>query len=1339
VPLDEGGGRGKPKPVTRRPPKLPTKKKKGRAPRPDELAFGADVGLFTPPALVDAAPPVVGERDKVPVPFPIAPTPQQARISREQAARKTRQRRARDAVVAPVSTAARVRVRRGETKTEKRARTGTQPKPSGDKGYRTGDIGDFFSSVVEGLGDAGGHLVRAAAEGLISAGWQADEGRQVLPGGDVTAGALAGAEAGVNTLAAGTVGLDLARAATGQEYDPTGLKIDAALLPFLAIGAPFKGLRAARAAAKAARAGKRGEDVLDEAADAYRGVANVPRGVDDKPVFSSVANAQRTIDEADAYLLNPPKGGGQKNVDDVLRWRDEAERYVAAKQLDPEIADTRLTELETFLAPFIDDAYTAIRQMDPSSTIGLDKRVRRQATDADRAKTHAIGVGDPVDMSDAPLIRPQIGPDVDRDRAERVIYEAAQRASSPVAKRIVEAFDEIEAINNALTYRAEADFLAALDPYQAAATREAEAWTDELAEQVEQERAALTAVDDTGGVPPEPPPPVTSGPDDFSRPPRRRVRGLDAPYQPRTLRSGNLTQQLPKTRSRISHAAERVVDNASQALDNTLVKDVPGLRIVTAHARVPKAAGRQARQAALRRPAKVRGALNTVSHLKEGSMDDVAHFWYAQLPASHRNEEGLRLIRDAQAEELENITSERSLKALEDRVTVLRMALSDAETGGEAMRYLNQIEDVKVLITDLPQRAEDVAASITMMEKLIAHAPPVNDDVLDALRTLSNDRKQVLIASGRLDPEKAANRESLVAREFVGLEPDGTEVYLGHRLPKGVDTPAKMSGMSAGTGRVASPKGVGSRNRMVLATTGRLRPSTHVALDDWSAAQVFIQATEARDVLGKLGEPFKNRFKEGYTLINPKGRTVPAHWKTDELAAFSDGPDDIAETRELAQDLINTFASQNQKDMQRIVDEATEQGVHWSELRLVPNYQVERYYKQFRSFAGRSTPAVVYDAMVDAAATSIVFARIGYIPKNVVQNLIMSLPHQGVFFPMNAARAGQVLADPELRFLFQGEIGASGASKAIGNERALKGPTKWALGKVAHFMGSIADDPARMAAFLHEAAAEGVISKVNPLLTNRDRQALKKLLTDPRQRQRLEDIRSRSVEAMADFTRLTPDQARMARRFLIIPGWLMAGSRYPFHFAATHPIRSALMAYILMGEPGAPDELQFNNRIDTYFTGRDYLWGIDTPWGRERTASLNPIGTPFELAAGVRGSVEGREGPFDFETPVAFDVANPFGATAIEWLQGEGDLARTGKRLLPGSYGLGRDLIAPPTDPRTYPEDVTRIGRLKREIGIIPIEVNDEVDDDLIAPPMKRPGSSSRNRPGGRRTAPRPS
>lgn len=983
----------------------------------------------------------------------------------------------------------------------------------------------------------------------------------------------------------------------------------------------------------------------------------------------------------------------------------------AASGVDPQ---ARLAELERFLKPYVQSAYRLVRDADPSSTIGRDRRPRRVASDADRAKTQAIGVGDPIEEMLAP-VTPRHGPTEDQRRAEHIVYEAAKQSDTPVARRIVEAFDEIDEINAAENARVEAQFMDLPTPYETAKTREAESWLGSLKQQLADERGSISL--------------------------EREARGLDAPYQARTLTVNDLEQQLPRARSNITQVGERLADKASQALDKTWVRDVPGARVVTASARVAKHAGRSQRQEMPRRAARVERPLRRLLKVEEGSFEDVAHFWYAQLPEGYRNAEGLMLVRHAQKEELDEIVSGRALEDLTERVRALQALAAEAETGSQAMGFLDDIEDVKLLITDLENRAQDVSASIAKLDVLIENAPPVNDEIIDALREVAADRRKILVRAGRLDPERAANREGLVS-EWLGLEPDGTEIYMGHRLPPSVPLRATVAGVAAGTGRVTSPKGVGTRNRLVLASTGRLRPSTRVALEDWSAGQVFEVSNVARDHLGKLGSKFDNRYREGYTLINPKARTIPPHWRTEELAAFKEGADDIEEVREQAQDILRTFSARHRSDWDRLVEEAKAQGVKWDELRMVPNHLVDRYYSQFRSFRGRSTPGVAYDMAVDFFATSIVFARIGYIPKNVVQNLIISIPHQGAFLPINAARAAQVLADPELRYLLKAEVGFSGASQALASESARRGPTKWALGKIAGFVGSVADDPARISAFLHEAAAEGVISRVNPLLTEADRKALVRLLTEKKQRPRLNDIRSRSVDAMADFTRMTPDQARLARRFLIIPGWLMAGSRYPFHFAATHPIRSALMAYIALGEPGAPEELQFNNRVDTYFSGSDYLQGIDTPWGRERTASLLPVTTPFELGAGVVGSIEGTEGPFDFETPTVFDVANPAIATGVEWAKGEGELGRTAKRLLPGTYGLGKDLIAPPTNPPIYPEDVTRLGRLKREIGILPIEVIDAVDDDLLdANP--RPGSGGSGgrapRPGaGRQLAPRP-
>lgn len=327
--------------------------------------------------------------------------------------------------------------------------------------------------------------------------------------------------------------------------------------------------------------------------------------------------------------------------------------------------------------------------------------------------------------------------------------------------------------------------------------------------------------------------------------------------------------------------------------------------------------------------------------------------------------------------------------------------------------------------------------------------------------------------------------------------------------------------------------------------------------------------------------------------------------------------------------------------------------------------------------------------MTDAVATSIIFARIGYGPKNVVQNIVMAVPHQGPLFLRNTARAAQALADPELRTLLRAEVGLSGASRELGAELS----TTQKLGRVPHKVagasGAVADDLFRISAFMHEAAAEGVIGKVSPLLTERDRRALLTLLKDKTHRPLLNDVRSRAVEAMADFSRPTPDQSRVARRFVVIPSWLMAGSRYPFHFAANHPIRSALLAYIAMGEPGAPDYLKFNKPLDKYFVKgvAPWLQGIKVPGGKVlRTGSISPVNTPWEIAqAGVQ-TLRGKQSPLDFSHETAFDYAAPLLSTGVSALSGGG--VKSLER--PPGEKFVRQMISPKAS-KYYPDDATRL------------------------------------------------
>lgn len=770
------------------------------------------------------------------------------------------------------------------------------------------------------------------------------------------------------------------------------------------------------------------------------------------------------------------------------------------------------------------------------------------------------------------------------------------------------------------------------------------------------------------------------------------------PYEPRLLQHNDLSAQLPKARSRLTQVGERIVDSASRALQKSkLVVDTPGARIVTAGERVAKAAGRSQRLEGSRRTANMLEDLHAIGAIKKDSPEDVGNFWYAQLPAEYRNADGLSLVRGKQAEELQYITSGKALEDLGKRETAVKIAMGEAETNGEAMRHLRELEEIKVLRTDLPQRAEDVTASLAQLDKLIANPPAVNDAAIQAAHNLAADRERILVSAGRLDPERAANRKGLLS-SWLGLEPTGEEAYIGHRLPK----PEGFKGStlpSGGTGRVKSPQGLGRENKLVLASTGRLRASMRVAAEDWNSAQVFEQANIARNDLAKLGTKFEGHVPEGHVLVNPKGRTIPPHWKTDELAQFGDGYDDVEHIREQAKQILDGFVAQDRAAFEQMKQDALDQGVSWDELRVVPKRLLDRYYAQFRATKSRGTIAKTYDTAIDAVATSIVFARVGYIPKNFAQNLIMAVPHQGALLLPNAVRAGQVMRDVRLRHLIHGEIGFTGATGAIGREAV----HKKILGSVAGAVSKVADDPLRIAAFLHEAAAEGVISRTRPLLNEEDRRALVKLLTSKGERTRLNDIRSRTVDAMADFSRMTPDQARQARRFLIIPGWLMAGSRYPFHFAATHPIRSALLAYIALGEPGAPPALQFNKPVDEYFKGTSYREGIQIGGKRLRTGSLSPVNTPWELGGAVVQTARGKA-PNDFVDNTAIDYAQPLVAAGVGIAEGKG-LKKSLLRLAP-NYGLEQGLVHPEASP-TYPQDATRLGRLEREIGVIPIEVND--------------------------------
>lgn len=768
----------------------------------------------------------------------------------------------------------------------------------------------------------------------------------------------------------------------------------------------------------------------------------------------------------------------------------------------------------------------------------------------------------------------------------------------------------------------------------------------------------------------------------------------------RALRLGEKVQQLPAARSRVTKTLlEKPADAVSRAMMGEGRIAGAARRVLptaSAEARVSKAAGREQVLEAARAQA---GMSEHIRRLpKEGSDADIAHAWWAQLPKSHRNAEGLKLVRGKQAEELEEITSGRALDALRKREGALKAQLRAAD---ETTRFdlMGKLENVRLLMTDLGPRVDDITVSLARLDKVIANPPKLDERVIDAVGALSGDRRAVLEAAQVLKPERAAEREGLVSR-WVGLEPTGEEAFIGHRLGKVRSSQPSLMPVSVGAGRVRLPQGVARENKLVLAKTGRLRESTRVAAEDWQAAQVYRAATDARRDLAKMGRQFTGRLQEGELLVNPRGRAVPAHWKTDKIAQIQQGDEEAV--FQAAKEIRDTYIA-GPAELDAMLATAKQAGVKWDELRVIPKKTAERYYGQFTPAGGSSKLGSVYDAAVDFTAASIVFARLGYIPKNVAQNLILAVPHQGPRLLLNVPRAAQAILNPQLRSLIQAEVGFSGATQGLMGEARFAKRLRGVPAKTASFVGKVGDDPMRMSAWIHEAANAGVIPKWKPVLDEADTAQLIRLLTDKQYRPLANDVRARSVEAMADFSRLTPAQRKQARRFLIIPGWLWAGSRYPIHFAATHPGRAAAIGGgVYLGR----EEIQDRQAEGLPY----YLEGIETGGGKVlRTTSLSPVNTPWEIAMAV--AQQSPDTVAGYANPLAkgvYNVANrtvdgPNGPYRTDF---QTSLERNLERLIP-NVDFGRDMIGPDGEGR-YPEDATRLGRLKRELGVFPIEIERE-------------------------------
>ncbi|HEY7312121.1 MAG TPA: hypothetical protein VH643_22340 [Gemmataceae bacterium] len=741
----------------------------------------------------------------------------------------------------------------------------------------------------------------------------------------------------------------------------------------------------------------------------------------------------------------------------------------------------------------------------------------------------------------------------------------------------------------------------------------------------------------------------------------------------RTLQIGERAQHLTPARSRLTRAlVEKPADAASRMF--------PNLPLAGARSRAFKAAGRE------ERIEQGRAGLGLIEHVhvlpKKGSNDDVAAFWWAQLPKSERNVAGLVKVRNRLRREL------------------------DEMAGGT--RYVSR-RQTKKFAAGQQVEARSLAASIARLNKVIAAKPKLNERTIEAVHALSGDRERILAEHGLLAGETAENRKGVVSH-YLGLDQSGEEAYIGHRVGR-----VRGAGgvRSVGVGKVAKVAGL-QPNTMRLLRSGGMRQSTHVAAEDWNASQTYQNAKRIRDTLWQMGDKYEGHLPDGYLLVNPHGKTVPAAWKHDVVSELGSDHPDLADT---VKEMLGSFVARK-SESQAMLDEA-KAGGYLDQLRVVPEKDVRRFYSQFLPAGQRNALGKGYDTAVDAMANSLIFARLGYIPKNVVQNLVTAIPHQGVRLFANVPRAVQLVPHPtssELdRKLWSALVHESGAGSSgiVAQESA--GVARRASSFIPSKVTAVADQPLRVSAFLHEAAAEKVIPKYAVHLSEDDKQALLDLLTDPERRPQLNRIMQRSRDAMADFERLTPSQRRLARRFLIVPGWLTAGTRYPIHFAVTHPGRSAALAYVAAGEPGAPDRLQVNRPIDEYlaeglppFVPAVGLGGNSV----ERIGSVLPASIPADVAFNARaGGVTGALDTLSGETNPLGEALWNIAHRTVPTISGEAkhaawqDVLERNLRSLAPSEQEVENIATGKVSPGSMYQG-GRLNTLARAAGVAPVKIN---------------------------------
>src|SRR5215471_18491021 len=310
--------------------------------------------------------------------------------------------------------------------------------------------------------------------------------------------------------------------------------------------------------------------------------------------------------------------------------------------------------------------------------------------------------------------------------------------------------------------------------------------------------------------------------------------------------------------------------------------------------------------------------------------------------------------------------------------------------------------------------------------------------------------------------------------------------------------------------------------------------------------------------------------------------------------------------------------------------------------------------------------AVTLREISDMVRASAVFLRPAYIPNNWAGNGFLNAISQGVFAPLNMAKAFYLDKHIGTRYTraIDQAMGFNAAQIAGGGRGA--GYVSSAVDPVAHFMGRVGDQPFRRSEWIHQARrlGYGKMSQIQQLWD----QAMKEVETfqnrpigkaledgswDPASTPALHEIGKISRAAQEEiikFGKYNDIESGVLRNLIFVYSWMRGAGRYFGRFPFQHPIQAAVSTSV--AAVGQNWLNQSMGGVPSFLIGA-------IPVGKDKDGNtilinpftVNPLGTGAQLLGTATSIKKIIDDPKSFNKYVDQDPAqllNPLVASAVE-------------------------------------------------------------------------------------------